>query len=269
MARGVMFALSFVFLSALLVILSILFFHTALSSEERATEFSLYHRLYDLDSSLHAIIRTLYSTSNDYSFGVHNRSLSIGQTFPLNNVSALNTSLTALQQFVEADDAAIRFSLDTFQNRPFRILPYAVNYTNTDSQTITIHPTTLNYNQYTFHISPIQQPLGTVTWNAFSSGSFPLTIITGNSTNQQTSTQLVDLAEDVDVRIQGIPSGELRIQINNQIVTLTTSIPVPLLVNTTIRFFGKEQPHLFSPTLYAISFPTFNLLKTSDVPLTP
>ena len=63
MAKGVMFSLMFVFLTALLIIISALIFRTSLSSEERATEIALMNRLYDLDQSLQSITRHILSAN--------------------------------------------------------------------------------------------------------------------------------------------------------------------------------------------------------------
>ncbi len=268
MAKGVMFSLMFVFLTTLLIILSTLIFRTALSSEEYATEIALMNRLYDLDQSLQQITRQLL-IANTFLFASQNRSATITQDLPFQNDAALNVSFTNLKNFIEPDDAAIRFSSASFNAKQFQINPYMINYSRPDNQSIRIIPTSLNYDQYTFAFFTTNQSAGKIVWNDFDAGTFPITIISGNATAQISSTQNVDLADDVDIRIQNIAAGEIRITIDDQKVDITSSMTVRVRANTTITFTnGKTKPIITFPDVYTITFPDFNVTKNSGVQLT-
>lgn len=264
-----MFALSFVFLVALLIVLSVFIFQTSLHSEEQATQLAIAHRVYDLDQSLQTIIRDLAATTGNTRFSISNRTVSIAHDFPSASLANLTSALTTLKTFAEADDPAIRFDLTNIATRPYVISPYGMNYSHPDNTTIMIIPTMLNYNSYTFHFTTPGKPLGTITWKAFDAGTFPVTIITSNGNSSQTSTQYVDITDDVKARIEGISSGQIRIDIDEQEVEITSTLDTTTTSNTTVTFAGgTARPAIFLPGLYTISFPAFNLTKTSGVALT-
>lgn len=230
MGKGIMFSITMVLVSSLLLIISVIMLNNSNATELRSMEFGIASNINDMSSSIEKSISDIFLGS-EISISSSGNMVNISEPLPGSNLSLINGSLHGFKSFVESESENIIVNLDSLD---IIILPSSARYAHNNSLTRIIN----NFNEskdaiLTFDMN--NNSVGSINWLSSVSGDNSLTVIYKNSSTSVVSSKLVDFSKGLSIELKSTlredftvekDSGDLIIEYKNNAgaVNLGTSI---------------------------------------------
>src|SRR3989338_4964714 len=197
MGKGVMFSITMVLVSSLLLVISAIMLNNSNAAELRSMEFGIASSINDISGSIEKSISDIFSDSGLSVSGSGN-AVNISESLPSSNLSSVNESLNDFKSFVESESGNVAINIDSLD---IIVLPSSIRYVQNSSLTRLIN----NFNEskdavFTFNMN--NNSVGSINWLSFSSGSNSLTIVYKNSSTIVVSSKLVDFNKDLSIDLK-------------------------------------------------------------------
>ncbi len=274
MKKGILLSIGLTLVALIVLGLAVLIYNDSSKNIERFNTLSLFERLNSEYLSAEKSISRIFNVNSNMNLSFNGFNITIQDALP-NNYTNLKNKLILFRDYAGDNFANVKITLsDTTNNFKIAINPQLINYTQTPSnKKILVDYDKLNFFGLRFNFNTGNSTVGTIQWEEFDSGSFPVSISVANSTGSSTqSSQNVDMNDEWEVRINGLPGGEGRIIVEfddeDKQVTIENNANIGINSKTEILLNKSNYLSLTDPsTKISVNFSEAKLSKVQSARL--
>ena len=214
MKKAVLFTVSLIMISSIVLALAVLNFTNAQRGKDRLAEFGSLDRMYEISNSIAFGFKQIFNDNSGINITLNGLEVTFEENLPNNNDDTFSNMVQGYKNYIESEDANIRITIDELkEDLILGIHPYNITYGHDPfgGNKIIVKTEQINYNKYYVEIDP-GFSINSCTWST-SLGSLVFQLKTDDA--QCDDTVSIDESQN---NIININNGGLIITINNGMI---------------------------------------------------
>ncbi|MBI2673407.1 hypothetical protein HYX19_04045 [Candidatus Woesearchaeota archaeon] len=274
MKKGILLSLGLTLVALIILGLAVLIYNDSSKNIERFNTLSLFERLNAEYLSAEKGISRIFNVNSNVNLSLNGFNITIQDAIP-NNYTNLKDKLMLFRDYAGDNFANTKITLsDTTNSIKFTVNPHLINYTQIPSnKKIIINYNKLNFLGLNFNFNTGNSTVGTIAWQEFDGGAFPVSISIANSTGSLIQdSKNIDMTDEWEVRVNGLPGGEGRIKVefDNDDKEITIENDANILVNSKTEILLNKSDYLSltdPSTKISVNFSEAKLSKVQNARL--